>query len=563
MYIKYLIATLTAFFLLEQAFAQAARKRGENGEIEEAEIVIEKDRVIVLPEAQRNFDKITNPVKQVEKTPLTYSVKEYPMQLPPIEARVRMVALKQEPLDKLYNTYIKTGLGNLGTTNLDVHHNSKRTKDYAYGLNFNHFASARGPVSKSGWSHNNLGAYSKYFTDAFTLTGGLTYDRQRYNFYGFDRSVGEEPDIDSIRQVFNTIGFNTLMESANAKAKFKYKGGFDFISLSDNYNARETEMLIHANGTYDLKGADKIEVQTSFSLSKIQDSASLSRNLVQIRTYYHTNFGALKLVGGFNIALENDPEFSKSDTVFSFKSENRFHIYPHLFVSYPLNERKFTAYALLTGDMQKQNLRQFLTTNPFLAPNVILLHTNKLLELKAGVSGMLTDKVFGGASVSYQNLRNQAFFVNDHEQDSTQFVTVYERGKAALIHLNTELGYDNGKDLRSALQLNYYNFNLDELKAPYHFPTLRVDYYLSYTLMEKITIRPEIYFYNGMKALTGEGQEVSIKGFTELNLKLDYRFSGRFSAFVNGLNLMNQRNPRFLYYPTRGILVMGGVKATL
>lgn len=563
MSLRLLLAIVISACCVVQAMAQTPRKRGSNGEIEDAEIVIEKDRVIVMPEAQRNFDKITNPLKPAEKVPLNYKVDEFPMTLPPIETKMRMVALKQEPLEKLYNTFIKAGLGNLGTTNLDVYHNSKRTKDYAYGLNFNHFASARGPVSQSGWSHNNLGAYGKYFTDAFTLTGGLSWDRQRYNFYGYDRSVNKERDIDSIKQVFRTIAFNSLLENSNQKAKLKYKAGFDYYGFANRFDASETEMLITANGLYELNGGDRLEVQSSFSLSKISDSASLSRNLVQIRPYYHHQIGALKLVGGVNFAIENDPAFEKSDTIFKPKPENRIHIYPHLHLSYPLTDNNLVAYAMLTGDMQKQNLRQFVATNPFLAPNVILLHTNKLFELRTGVRGNIAQQFSGGAFVSYQTLRHLPFFINNYAGDSSKFVITYDRGKTALIHFNTELAYQHGNDLNTALQLNFFSFNLDELKAPYHFPTFRLDYHLQWNLVDKISVRPEIFYYNGMKALNGKGKEVNIKGFTEVNLKADYHFSQRVTAFIHGLNILNQKNPRYQFYPTRGILVMLGARATI
>ena len=59
------LLSLVSFVMLIPVWT-VAQERNETGEIEEAEIVIRKDRKITLPAAIRNFEKIPGCLKNVE-----------------------------------------------------------------------------------------------------------------------------------------------------------------------------------------------------------------------------------------------------------------------------------------------------------------------------------------------------------------------------------------------------------------------------------------------------------------------------------------------------------------
>jgi len=45
----------------------------------------------------------------------------------------------------------------------------------------------------------------------------------------------------------------------------------------------------------------------------------------------------------------------------------------------------------------------------------------------------------------------------------------------------------------------------------------------------------------------------------DVNVKVDYLFSPRFSVFLIGKNLVSQKYERYLNYPVRGLTAIGGI----
>src|SRR5690349_10232234 len=91
---------LLATFLLSITSVYGQVKRTDNGEIEDSEIIIEKNREIELPEANRNFEKITAPVRQPDPVLQQYQYIERTAKLPDLNPRFRVLQMPQEPLKK-------------------------------------------------------------------------------------------------------------------------------------------------------------------------------------------------------------------------------------------------------------------------------------------------------------------------------------------------------------------------------------------------------------------------------------------------------------------------------
>ena len=103
-------------FLLLVPFYGLAQDRNETGEIEEAEIVIRKDRKITLPAAIRNFEKI--PQLPLVKAPSqqTYLFKAYNYGLKALSPSFKPVGLKLSEKQKdITSNYVKAGYGNYST----------------------------------------------------------------------------------------------------------------------------------------------------------------------------------------------------------------------------------------------------------------------------------------------------------------------------------------------------------------------------------------------------------------------------------------------------------------
>ena len=70
------------------------------GEVEDAEIVVEKDRKIVLPKATRNFYQADKTLKKIEKTKVNHELKEFELQPKPIMVEVEFEEYELPEKDK-------------------------------------------------------------------------------------------------------------------------------------------------------------------------------------------------------------------------------------------------------------------------------------------------------------------------------------------------------------------------------------------------------------------------------------------------------------------------------
>ena len=61
----------------------------------------------------------------------------------------------------------------------------------------------------------------------------------------------------------------------------------------------------------------------------------------------------------------------------------------------------------------------------------------------------------------------------------------------------------------------------------------------------------------GLNLASGTTRELD--PITDLHFQADYLFSNRFSAFVEVRNIFAQNYERFMNYPSRGIMFLGGI----
>ena len=133
------------------------------------------------------------------------------------------------------------------------------------------------------------------------------------------------------------------------------------------------------------------------------------------------------------------------------------------------------------------------------------------------------------------------------------------RGNTSIVNVNGSLGYEHKSGFVAGLNLNYNNFSTDKLKGVYHIPAFQTALSAGYLYKNKIGANLNLTSYSSMKTLSPTtGKEVDLKGFVDLDLKITYHLSERGNVFILADNLLSQKNERYLYYQTRGIMLMIG-----
>ena len=515
--------------------------QNQEGEIESQQIIVEKNRKIELPNAQRNFEKLTIQKKTVDINRQSYNFNDYNLPLPFLDAKLKILTVKDDPLPKLYANYLKAGFGNYATSYLEGFLYNKRNTNLAYGLNIRHFASARGPLKNSGMSDNHILLYGKYLMPKYTIDSDLGYYRTARHFYGYNQD--KEIRKDTMQQVFNNVAWNAGVKNTDSLASLNYQANVEISHIADRYKASETEGLIRYQTKLNLDSVSKAGAKGTISIASRSDLTTFTRNLVCIQPYYQRKLDKILLTGGINFAYENDTLYSKKN----------FHIYPSVNAEYSLKEYKLTIFAGLDGNMERNTFRTIVKENPWMAPRFALSHTNKQIDLYAGLYGNVLKKITYRFQAAYLNYKNIPFIINNGK-DSLRFALIYDPAVVKVVRLKADISYNVNKKMLAGVQFTYQTFNVsDKILQPWHMPKVIGNYYLTYFFKEKIIFNLNSYMYSGLKGLETNGKVKDLPTIMDLNLKADYLFSQNFSAFLEVNNLLANKYQRYLYYSQKGI----------
>jgi hypothetical protein len=264
----------------------------------------------------------------------------------------------------------------------------------------------------------------------------------------------------------------------------------------------------------------------------------------------------LKFSAGLIAAFENDTIDRKST-----------HIYPDFHASYPLSPSVEVTGAL-TGGMEKVSLQSLLAENIWLAPNVPVFHTNKLLDIQGAIHGKVGNKVTADVGFSIARLKNWYYFINT-TTDQAKFTTIYDNGQTQRNNIFVALGYTQANVAKVLLRGDVYAYATDELKDEttkqtfgdaLHRPTYKLSLDASYNIYQKIILTAKVLAQGGMKAMDQSRQHVvKLDPAFDLNFKAEYLFSDSFSFFAQFNNITSSKYPVFQYYPVRGLQVTAGI----
>ena len=96
---------------------------------------------------------------------------------------------------------------------------------------------------------------------------------------------------------------------------------------------------------------------------------------------------------------------------------------------------------------------------------------------------------------------------------------------------------------------NYYHYNLDSLEYAWHKPSGDLLLFAEYNLKNKILFEGSVMYIGPRYARASRGVPVKLKGYTDLSLGLEYRYSKVLSAFIRFNNILGMNQEPWLYYP--------------
>lgn len=547
--------TLLVLLLLIALDTKAQNTIEQDDTFENTEIVIEKNKKIVFPELPRKFEKAPNTLRKNAIEPKEYNFKEIKPLVSDLETKIKISTIKEEINTSKKRNYVRAGIGNYITTYAEGQLLAKPNRNYQLGLYAKHFGSILGPVANSSIANNTIESKGKYFFKKSIASLSAQYNHQAVNYYGYDHNIIKNPTSefkDSIRQNYHLINIQGHFLHTDTNSKYSYEVAANYNHFFNRYKNVENELEIAAKGHYEIDNSSKIVVNTNISIGNYADStANLSRNLINIRPEYHRIVldSKLQLMGGFNLAFEND----------TISSSKNVHFYPIFNADYQLL-KKLNVYAGLDGGMEKNLYRTFVSQNPFIGTRANLTHTNKQFEFYLGLKGNIISTIQFNTNLSYTSFKNLSLFTNS-TRDISQFDITYDN--ATLTKFKTEIAFQPTQTFQLSLKGAYFRYNTMNNKMAWHRPAVDISAQASYNIYNKIWFSTEVFYLGGIKAYDfKKDSEISLNDIVDINITTNYKLNDRFSFFLYFYNILSQNYQRYYLYKTKGITAMGGLTYT-
>jgi hypothetical protein len=524
----------------------------DEGEIEDASFVVEKNLEIELPLQNREFEKIpplpSNPTSQIRQN---YNYLSIIPELPNLSIPNRALKLKSQPLEKFYGGNLTAGFGNYLTPYLDASLFNKRENKYALGVNLNHISSRNGPVDKqnSGSSETGATVDTRYYGQKLTVGAKLNYDRRMVHFYGYPE--GLEVDADSIKQVYNHFNLGLWFGNTNKNDDFDYIVEANYNYIKDKtFSSSESRTEVNFLSNYFLKEGLRFHLDVNTMFSSYKNPESLSRNLISVKPFVFYKFGDFDLTGGLDFVVQNDTTSSSNSVL----------LYPFIDVAYHLNDY-YSFFLKLDGDMEQVDFESIVDQNPFIGQGMELRHSNKKFGIDWGVRGNVNNYFNFLAGFKLSEYKDLYFFLNDSLNPAT-FQLVYEEENTNVMNIYGELVLSRIKNYNLGIRADYFNYSTKTLEEAWHRPTFKLTGTFRYNLYDKIVLGTNIYYISGMKARSYEDtveETITLSAIFDLNLSIQYLFSDRLGAFLRFDNIIGRNYERYYRYPSRGIQIIGGV----
>ena len=491
-----------------------------------------------------------------------------------------------EPLDKLYNGYVKGAAGTYIMPYLECYYNSTRSKLNSWGVKGLHH-SAIGNINDVGvsqFSENKIGGFYKHFLDKQDLTFNLDYSRDAFHYYGFSQDSLIVPqdyidNSDTTKQVYNLIAFSTTFKKRNIgrdTAKLNYKGWVDYHFLNAASGSRENYFLLGAQVGKFLKKEEfvaSLEVDVN-NLNQIQwvnnglwemaDNISSTNAIVKASPHIFSRGKNWKAKAGLSLQTNID-------------YEAKFYFYPDLECSYSLFNDLFIPYLGVSGGLKRNNLNTLRQINPFIADDDTIQNTNQRIHLFGGIRGSVSNNITFNLSAGFEELRDMYFFVPDT-------ISSYEN-KFQLLYDNMDkttfagqISYKNSEKLKLFAKGEVFIYSLsDEKNKAWQLPNYKFTFSGWYDLADKIVVKSSIFLVGSRAAFSylapealeldefefvNDRYEYQLKPFIDMNLGLEYRYNKRISAFINFNNLTASKYQRWTNYPVQRINIFGGATFT-
>lgn len=524
------------------AYTQSDSTR--TGEVVSGEVVIEKDKKIILPQADKIFLK--SEPKSFKNDPLDvqFNVQEPGFDWPDYKSDVPYKFIAEPYPIEEYQNYVKLGYGNYASplfeAGLFKSFGSFATSTKLFYESFN-----SGPVNdeNSGNKRGGVDFSGRYTTGSFIIKPSISFQNRQYNFYGnADRqNSGFNSDVDEVQLDQFEVGLS--LSGQGADFSYEIKPSFSLANqriTSGNALNKESTFATAGNFSYKIDDAFTTGLDFESNVASYDGGLSYSRSLINLNPWVTHRRESLSITAGFIVSSGKVYDSSKTG------------FYPNIRAEYDLSE-EWTVFGLFSGGLSWNGLDQLLNQNEFLDDSLAITHSEYTSKFGGGIKGAPIKNMLIEASVTNSSIKGLPFFTPSIS-DSSRYVLSYDSKAVNVLTVESSISFMPTATSTYGAKLQINGYSVESLDRPWHKPSFVFEAYTSHNIQEKIIVSAHVTSIGGIRAPANvDFGYVKLPAFTDIGIGAKYLITKRASAFIDVNNLLNNEYERYLGYPIRGL----------
>lgn len=533
-------------------------------------------RPVIEQAEKQNFPAvITDTMERIDHT-FQYTISPSRLKALYEPARIKAARIIGEPATKLYNNYLRVGMGNYWSPLADLYWSSTRDPKKTYGVRINH-RSSWGSLPDYGKNHFGLTGitlFGKYIVaDKLQLSAAANYEHDHNLYYGFTDDtlqsiLGKTRDDISLgdyRAKYNVASLNLGVRNMELDGyELGYNANLRLSDLWASWGQNEFNLNLNGDvhyGFMPLRGLMGVaylraewdgythrfrpdgEMPLGYFPTPVTDTIRGSRNIVKLNPYVDFMYEGLLFHAGFTAGWD---AFTASDSV-------TFRFFPDVVVSKHFLNNTLVLSLGATGGFSANNWDVIRKVNPYVGPGAEQRATRHY-DFVGHARWTISKKLEANAEVSYSLLQDDLSFTLD---------TNYLLGNVF------RTSYVNDNRLTVGASIAFVNDEMITLRAAghyYHYTVTGDDSVLLYRPDWDFILSADVnYNDKWLFHLEGQllGQMDGDLGETlpmryGINAEVEYRHNRALSFFLKMDNLAFQRYKLWTNYPSqRGLFILG------
>ena len=501
-------------------------------------------------------------------------------------SRIKAARILGEPTTKLYNNYLRLGLGNYWSPLADLYWSSTRDTKKTYGVKINH-QSSWGTLPDYGKNHFGLTGvtlFGKYIVaDKLQLSTDLNYEHDHNLYYGFTDDMlqtilNKERDdisVNDYKAKYNVVTWNAGVKNMQLDGyKLGYSANVRVSDLWASWNQNEFNLNLSGDIHYgfmmlrEVKGVVYLQAEwDAYKFSYSPDSEMPlgfnnilypspdvlaydgSRNIVKLNPYVDFMYSGLLFHAGFTTGWDG---FTKS-------SEVTFRFFPDVVVSKNLMKDALVLSLGFTGGFDANNWDVIRKINPYVAPGADQRATRHY-DFTGHARWTISKKLEANAEVRYSMLQDDLTFMLDplYQLNNVYSPLYFDNNR---LTLGADIAFVNDEMLTLRLGGHYYKY----ANIEYDTPTLMPDaalYRPDWDLLASAKVNHNdkwLFYLEGqlLGKMQGDNNEELPMRYG-INAEVEYRHNRALSFFLKMDNLAFQRYYYWSNYPSqKGLFILG------